>query len=68
MVNTLKLKAAFVENGKTQEDVAKAIGLSDTTFSRRMKRAEFGSDEINKMVEFLNIKDPVSIFFPNWVT
>lgn len=68
MVNTLKLKAAIVENNKTQADVAKAIGISEKTFTDRMKKAVFGYDEMIEMVELLHIKDPVAIFFPEWVT
>lgn len=68
MVNTLKLKAAMVEKNKTQGEVAKAIGISEKTFTDRMKKAVFGYDEITAMVSLLDIKDPVSIFFPEWVT
>lgn len=68
MINTLKLKAAMVEKEKTQRDVAEAIGISEKTFTDRMKKAVFGSDEIAIMVSLLDIKDPVSIFFPEWVT
>lgn len=68
MVNVLKLKAVFVENGKTQAEVAKGIGMSETTFNRRLSKAEFGSEEIDALVKFLNIKEPVPIFFPDWVT
>lgn len=68
MVNVSKLRAAIVEKDKTQEEVAKAIGISGKTFTDRMKKAVFGSDEIEKMVSFLDIKEPTPIFFPDWVT
>lgn len=68
MVNVLKLKATFVENGKTQAEVAKGIGMSETTLNRRLSEAHFGSEEIEALVKFLDIKEPVAIFFPDWVT
>lgn len=63
MVDTNKLKGIIVQNEKTQEDVAKHIGISSKTFYLRMKKRVFGSDEIEKMIDYLGIDDPVSIFF-----
>lgn len=63
MVDTNRLKGIIVQNEKTQEDVAKHIGMSPKTFYLRMKKRVFGSDEIEKMIEYLNIDDPISIFF-----
>lgn len=68
MVNVLKLKAAIVEKGKTEKEVAEAIGMSEKTFGRRMKKKAFGSEEINAIVKVLDIKQPTPIFFPEWVT
>jgi DNA-binding XRE family transcriptional regulator len=64
MVDTLKLKGAIVTAGHTQESVAKAIGMTPKTFYLRMKNGVFGSDEIEKMIELLDITDPMPIFFP----
>jgi hypothetical protein len=50
-------------NGKTQEDVAKHLGMANKTFYLRMKKKVFGSDEIEKMIDYLNIDDPMPIFF-----
>ena len=33
------------------------------TFYLRMKKKVFGSDEIEKMIDYLNIEDPMTIFF-----
>lgn len=68
MIDVNKLKGIIVENGKTQEDVAKHLGMSPKTFYGRMKKGVFGSDEIESMVEYLNIENPVSIFFAKTVT
>lgn len=68
MIDTLKLKGVIVQNGKTQEDVARHIGMSPKTFYAKIKKQRFQSDEIEKMMEFLNIDDPRPIFFAEKVT
>lgn len=68
MVDTAKLKAAWVAKGKTQDEVAKIIGVSSKTMSFRMKKGVFGSDEMERMIDALEIKNPAEIFFANRVT
>ena len=68
MVDVLKLKGVIVQNGRTQEDVAKYLGMAPKTFYLKMKKGIFGSDEIEKMMDYLSIEDPVSIFFAQRVT
>lgn len=63
MVDTNRLKGIIVMNGKTQEEVAKDIGITPKTFYSKMKKGVFGSDEIEKMVELLQIEDPTPVFF-----
>lgn len=63
MIDTKKLKGVIVEQGKTQENVARAIGMSPRTFSYKMKKGVFGSDEIEAMIEYLKIEQPLTIFF-----
>ena len=46
MVNTAKLRGIIAENGMTQQDVAKMLGIAPKTFYGRMKKAKFGSDDI----------------------
>lgn len=57
-----KLAAIIVENGLTQKKVAKELGMSEKTFYRKMKNEVFGTDEVVKMIELLNISDPADIF------
>lgn len=68
MVDTNKLRGCIVANGKTQEQVAKSIGISPKTFCLKMKRGVFGSDEIEKMIDLLHIEDPMAVFFAKTVT
>ena len=63
MVDINRLKGVIVSNGLTQEDVAKHLGMAKKTFYLRMKKGVFGSDEIEKMIEYLKIDDPMTIFF-----
>lgn len=63
MVDTNKLKSVMVLHGKTGEDIAALLGMSSKTFYLRMKKGVFGSDEIEKMIDYLKIDDPVPIFF-----
>jgi len=63
MVDVNRLKGIIVQNGKTQEEVAKNIGITPKTFYAKMKKGIFGSDEIEKMIDILNIEDPTPIFF-----
>jgi hypothetical protein len=68
MVDVNKLKGIIVSNAKTQEDVAKHIGITPKTFYSKMKKGVFGSDEIDKMIDYLNIEDPAAIFFAKTVS
>ena len=68
MIQTDKLKGIIVEKGYSQNEVAKAIGITPKTFYDKMKKGIFGSDEIQTMIDLLNIEDPVSIFFVNKVS
>lgn len=68
MIDTNKLRATWVSKGITQAQVAAEIGLSSKTFSLKMKKGIFGSDEIEKMIDYLDIDKPMEIFFAKRVT
>ena len=68
MVDANRLKSVMVLNGKTQEDVAEAIGIAPKTFYLKLKKGVFGSDEIEKMIDYLHIDEPMPIFFAKTVT
>ena len=63
MIKVDKLRGIIAENRMTQQDVAKAIGITPKTFYEKMKNGVFGSDEIEIMIDLLKIEDPASIFF-----
>ena len=68
MLDKNALRAEIVKNGLTQKDVAKKLNISEKTFISRMKKGVFGTDEVEIMVDYLGIKNPVEIFFANSVT
>ena len=68
MVDINRLKAEMVKKGLKQSDVARELNISTRTLSTRMKQGVFGSDEIEKLMNLLDISDPVSIFFAKQVT
>ena len=63
MINVNALKGKIAERGKTQTDVAKVIGIAPKTFYDKMSKGVFGSDEIEIMIDYLSIEDPMKIFF-----
>jgi hypothetical protein len=63
LINVNALKGKIAERGKTQTDVAKAIGIAPKTFYDKMSKGIFGSDEIEIMIDYLSIEDPMKIFF-----
>lgn len=68
MVDTQKLKGLIVEHGYSQKDMAEMLGITPSTWFRRMDRGVFGSDEIAQLMKILNISDPTPIFFNQDVT
>ncbi len=68
MVNRDKLRGIMAERGVSGKDVANAIGIHYNTFYEHMSRGVFGSDEIEAMIEYLDIQDPLPIFFADIVT
>lgn len=68
MIRTDKLRGIIAERGLSQSAVAKEIGIAPKTFYEKMKIGIFGSDEIEAMIKFLDIKDPISIFFANVIS
>lgn len=68
MANTDKLRGIMAERGVSGKDVAKAIGMHYNTFYERMRSGVFGSDEIEAIVKYLDIEDPLPIFFSDLVT
>lgn len=67
MVDTDRLRGLMAQHRLTQADVAKHLGIGTTTLYRKLKQGKFDTDECEKLIELLEIKDP-TIFFAKKVT
>jgi len=54
MIKTDELRGIIAREKTTQKAVAKACGISEKTFQRKMEKGIFGSDEIEVMITLLN--------------
>ena len=63
MINANLIKARIVELGMTQEQTAKQMGITQKTFSTKIKTGKLGLDEAEKLIGLLNINDPERYFF-----
>ena len=63
-----ELKGLITIKGIKQDDVARVLGMSVKTFNQKLNNGYFGSDDIDKMIDYLDIEDPMWIFFDRKVT
>lgn len=64
MFDRKKFKAAIVLAGKRTSDVANMLDIDESTLHRKVaNNGNFTRSEIEKMVEYLAIKEPNEIFF-----
>lgn len=68
MILVNEIKGRMVAKGITHEELAKILGISKKTLYLKFKRGIFGSDEMFKMIEVLDIENPSAIFFSKEVT
>lgn len=71
MVNVNELKAEYIRKGYTKDEFAKAVNITPRTLSNRFKKRIFGSDEIERICEVLEINSSEKrerIFFAKMVT
>ncbi len=68
MLDVRALKAEIVKKGYTQAMFCEKIGMAHSTFVRKMKLKSVTTSEAEKMIEILEIKDPVGIFFAKDLT
>ena len=63
MIAQNEIKGLIRARGMTQADVAKMMGIHETTLNRKLNKGILNSNEIEAMINILNIKNPASIFF-----
>lgn len=62
-------RAAVVAKGKTMSDVANEIHVSNATMSKKVNgHSEFTRKEIQEICNFLEIENPMPIFFAPQLT
>ena len=63
-MNMNLLKGAIASNGITQKELAKNIGMSNNSLSRKIQgQREFTLGEVVSICKALNISEPADIFF-----
>ena len=67
-MNMEKLKEQILKRKMTQKEIAKSLGMSESTFRRKAKNDEFGIIDANIMIEILHIDNPEDIFFDKQLT
>lgn len=65
MVNADELRGIIAKRRMSQAQVARHIGMTEKTFYAKMKKGIFDSDEIEEMIFYLQIGDPMAVFFTN---
>lgn len=64
MFNRLKFLGKVKEEGKTIKEVADFLGLNVATLYRKMNgESDFYREEMQQLIIFLNISNPMEIFF-----
>jgi len=64
MFNETELRVQMTRRGVTNQEVAKALGIDESTLYRKIKAdGRFTRAEINALIDFLQIEDPRAIFF-----
>ena len=68
MVDTDKIRGLMAEKRVTFKEMAGVLDITPPTFSAKMQAGIFNTDEMQKIVDYLGIENPVPIFFAKKVT
>lgn len=65
MYNYSKLLGAIKESGKTQETIAKSIGMSVSTFNAKLKgKSQFKASEMQHIMSVLSLPEgDIALYF-----
>lgn len=68
-MNKEKLQEAMDQQGVSVQDMCKKLNMSRSAFYRKSNGiSEFTQSEIQKIVDILNLKSPMGIFFAEKVS
>ncbi len=54
-MNANALRGAIAEKGYSQRQIAQRLGMTEKTFYIKMKKGVFGTDDVRKMMDILDI-------------
>lgn len=64
MFDRKEYRVAVARAEKTNKEIAEYLGINESTLYRKVQdNGSFTREEINKLIEFLDIKNPAAIFF-----
>jgi DNA invertase Pin-like site-specific DNA recombinase len=64
MFDKKRFKAQVVLSGKTYQEIAKELGVDQSTLYRKINAdGNFTRSEINALIDILDIENPQDIFF-----
>lgn len=63
MIRTDLIRGKMAEKGYSQLAMAKILGITSKSFYNKMQKGVFRSDEMQKMIDVLEIENPVAVFF-----
>lgn len=63
MIAVNELKGVIKARGMTQAELARRMGIHETTLNRKLSKGVLNSNEIEAMIDILKISNPASIFF-----
>lgn len=69
LFNKKKFKAQVILSGKSMMEIAHLLGINQTTLYRKINgKSDFYRNEIYKLCNYLNISNPIEIFFADKIT
>ena len=68
MVDVNLLKSEYVKKGFTQRTFCEKIDMAESTFSRRLRKGNFKTDEAARIIDVLDLESPELVFFAKQLT
>ncbi len=69
LFDELKFNAAMAGKGKRRVDLAKALDIDPSTLYRKIQNnGDFDRNQISIIIDFLELEDPMPIFFAKELT
>ena len=69
MMDKARLEYEMMKHNISKSDMCAMLGISRSAFYRKCNgESEFTQSEIQKMVDILDLKSPMGIFFPEKVS